>query len=166
MKLACIRFALALLGTVSGAQAQDLVLAPTGMLRAVYLSGNPVQAVRDPTTGQTSGISYDLAQELARRAGVSLSFIGRDSIQAVITAVQDGQADIGFLANDPSRRGPVVFSETYLRNPQSIIVSAAGPIQVLSELDRAGLRIGAGRTDFNWSPSVPKSDIGYGGAAG
>jgi polar amino acid transport system substrate-binding protein len=78
---------------------------------------------------------------------VPLAFIAKEGIQAVISAVRDSEADIGFLANDPSRRGPVLFSQTYLRNPQSVIVAATAPIRTLAELDRTGLRIGAGRGD-------------------
>ena len=106
--------------------------------------------------GLVSGISYDLARDLARRANVDLVFEPRPGIQPVIDAVRTNEAEIGFLANDPSRRGPVLFSRTYLRNPQSAIVptttslqSAAptGPIPALADLDRPGHRIAAGRTD-------------------
>ena len=39
-------------------------MAPTGTLRAAYLSSNPAQAVRDRTTGDIRGASADLAREL------------------------------------------------------------------------------------------------------
>ncbi len=129
------------------ARAQGTALAPLGVLRAVYLAGNPVQAARDPSTGAVRGIAYDLARELAHRAGIELTFESRSGIAPVIDAVRSGVADIGFLANDPSRRGPVLFSQTYLHNPQSLVVPTAGRLHSLAERDRAGLRIGAGRTD-------------------
>lgn len=142
----------------AGAQSAALAptIAPTGKLRAVYLAGNPVQAVRDPSSGLVSGISYDLARELARQAGVELVFEPRPGIQPVIDAVRNNDADIGFLANDPSRRGPVLFSRTYLTNPQSALVptttalhsaAPASSIPALADLDRPGHRIAAGRTD-------------------
>lgn len=144
--------ALPLAAPAMPARGQDRALAPTGPLRAVYLAGNPVQAVRDPATGHVSGISYDLASELARRVNVPLVFEPRAGIQPVIDAVRQNEADIGFLANDPSRHGPVLFSRTYLTNPQSVVVPIApahpvGPIPSLAELDRPGHRIAAGRTD-------------------
>jgi len=129
------------------ARGQGTALAPLGVLRAVYLAGYPVQAARDPSTGAPRGIAYDLARELARRSDVELTFESRPGIAPVIDAVRSGVADIGFLANDPSRRGPVLFSQTYLRNPQSLLVPTAGPLHSLADCDRAGLRIGAGRTD-------------------
>ena len=128
------------------AHAQGSALAPLGHLRAVYLAGNPVQAARDPASGAVRGIAFDLATELARRSGVPLSFTARAGIAPVIDAVRGGAADIGFLANDPSRHGPVLFSRTYLRNPQSAVVPVAGPAS-LAELDRPGRRIAAGRSD-------------------
>jgi polar amino acid transport system substrate-binding protein len=121
-------------------------VAPTGILRVVYLASNPVQARRDPASGALSGVSVDLAHELGRRLAVPVTFDGRD-IRGVIEAVRGGQADIGFLANDPSRHGPVVFSQTYLRNPQSIAVPETSPIRALSDIDRTGIRIGASKGD-------------------
>ncbi len=135
-----------LLAGAGQVHAQGAVLAPLGHLRAVYLAGNPVQAARDPATGAVRGIAHDLASELARRAGVNLSFSARPGSAAVIEAVRGGAADIGFLADDPSRHGPVLFSRTYLRNPQSAVVPGNGP-ETLAELDRAGRRIAAGRSD-------------------
>ena len=52
--------------------AQNTV-APGGTLRAVYLAGNPAQAVRDPTSGEIRGASADLARELAKRLNVPLA---------------------------------------------------------------------------------------------
>jgi polar amino acid transport system substrate-binding protein len=122
-------------------------VAPTGTLRAVYLAGNPAQAVQDPKTGEIRGISADLAREFGRRFNVPVQMTPLPGVQAVIEAVSAGTADIGFLANDPSRRGTIEFSQTYLRNPQSLVVPAASNIQSFADLDRAGLRIGATKGD-------------------
>ena len=58
-------------------------IAPTGTLRAAYLSSNPAQAVRDPATGEVRGASADLARELAKRRNVPVALmplqIGRAS---------------------------------------------------------------------------------------
>src|SRR5262245_48539240 len=81
---------------VSDAQANDI--APGGTLRAVYLGTNPAQAVRDPTTGEVRGTSFDLARELARRNGMPLEFKPITGPPAVIEAVKSGAADIGFVA--------------------------------------------------------------------
>lgn len=122
-------------------------LAPIGTLRVVYLAGNPVQASVDPVTNQASGIAIDIARELGRRHSIPVSLKAIAGIQPVIDAVRNGEADIGFLANDPSRRGSILFSQTYLRNPQSLIVPGDSPIQKFDDIDKAGLRIGGTRFD-------------------
>ena len=123
------------------------MLAPGGTLRVVYLAGNPAQAVRDLKTGEISGVSVDLARELARQYNLPLEMTGLSGVQQVIDAVRDEKADIGFLASDPSRRGPVEFSQVYLRNPQSLVVRDESPIRSFDDLDRAGVRIGVTRMD-------------------
>jgi ABC-type amino acid transport substrate-binding protein len=50
-------------------------IAPTGTLRAAYLSTNPAQAIRDVHTGEVRGVSVDLARELAKQIGKPLDFI-------------------------------------------------------------------------------------------
>src|SRR5262245_13249784 len=73
-------------------------LAATGTLRAVYLAGNPAQAIRNVSTGEIKGASADLAREIAKRNKVELSLKGLGSPAAVIEAVKSGEADIGFVA--------------------------------------------------------------------
>lgn len=142
-----IAMPVALLPLARPAIAAEHVLAPTGTLRVVYLAGNAAQAVRDPKTGEVSGVSIDLARELARRAGLPLELQGLAGVQAVIDAVASEKADIGFLAADPSRRGPVEFSQVYLRNPQSLIVREQSPIRSFADIDAPGLRIAGARMD-------------------
>lgn len=129
------------------ALADGKTMAPTGTLRAVYLAGNPVQAVRDSQTGEIRGISADLARELGRQLNVPIRLTPLAGVPEVIEAVRSGEADIGFLANDPSRRGPIEFSQTYLRNPQSLVVPNGSPIRSFEDLDRPENRIGATKGD-------------------
>src|SRR5213594_1490720 len=84
------------------ATAQPAV-APTGTLRAAYLSSNPAQAVKDSQTGMIRGTAVDLTRELGRRLGVEVTLTGVQSPQNVIDAVRNGQADIGFVAYNPER---------------------------------------------------------------
>src|SRR5262249_21409230 len=98
-------------------------VAPTGTLRAVYLASNRAQAVRDPATGTLRGASYELATELGRRLGVAVDFKPLANPAAVIAAVGGGEADIGFVAYEPSRAGPVEFSQTYMLVQQTTVVA-------------------------------------------
>ena len=70
--------------------------------------------VKDPVTGAIGGPAVDLARELARRRGVEVSLIGVQTPQNVIDAVQNGDADIGFVAYNPEREGPILFSQPFM----------------------------------------------------
>jgi polar amino acid transport system substrate-binding protein len=116
-------------------------IAPGGTLRAVYLGTNPAQAMRDPATGEVRGPAYDLARELTRRNNVPLEFKPIASPPAVIEAVKNGEADIGFVAYEATRLGTVEFSQTYMLVRQSFLVLDRSPIKAIADIDRAGQKI-------------------------
>jgi len=60
---------------------------------------------------------------------------GLAGVQDVFDAVRDEKADMGFLAADASRRGPIELSQVYLRNPQSLTVPEQSPIRSFDDLD-------------------------------
>jgi polar amino acid transport system substrate-binding protein len=122
-------------------------LAPTGTLRAVYLSNNPAQAVRDPATGEVRGASADLARELGKRRNVTVALNAAPNPTAVIEAVAKGDADIGFVAFAPERVGTVAFSQVYMLVQQSFIVPDASPIQSVNDIDKPGVRVSGGAGD-------------------
>jgi polar amino acid transport system substrate-binding protein len=143
-----IRFALAL-ALASPALANDLAkdLAPTGTLRATYISTNPVQAVVDPATKETRGPAGAITAGLAKRAGVPFTISGAQGVQGVIDSVKNGAADIGFVAFDPVRASQVDFSQTYALAQNTYIVAENSPIRSVADADRAGVRIGVGARD-------------------
>ncbi|MBI4662214.1 MAG: transporter substrate-binding domain-containing protein [Verrucomicrobia bacterium] len=118
-----------------------------GTLRAVYLSSNPAHAVKDPATGEIRGAAVDLARELARRLKVEPVLTGVQSPQAAIDAVQNGKADIGFVAYNPERAGPVEFSRPYMLVQQTFLVRQDSAIRSVKDIDRPNQSIGAGRGD-------------------
>jgi hypothetical protein len=118
-----------------------------GALRAAYLKANPAHAVADPAGGELRGVAVDLARELARRRGVAAALMGLDSPQAVLDAVRDGKADIGFVAYNPERAGAVEFTQPYLLVQQTFIVAATSTIRAVADLDRTGRKIGATQGD-------------------
>src|SRR5262245_6002910 len=139
MRLFAFAMLAALLSCPGSAAANDL--APTGTLRAVYLGTNPAQAMRDPATGEVRGPAYDLARELARRNNVPLEFKPIAGPPAVIEAVKNGEADIGFVAYEATRLGTVEFSQTYMLVRQSFLVLDGSPIKAIADIDRAGQKI-------------------------
>ena len=116
-------------------------IAPGGTLRAIYLGSNPAQAMRDPATGEVRGPAYDLARELARRNNLPLEFKPIASPPAVIEAVKNADADIGFVAYEATRLGTVEFSQTYMLVRQSFLVLDVSPIKAVADIDRAGQKI-------------------------
>ena len=118
-----------------------------GALRAAYLKTNPAHAVPDPAGGELRGVAVDLARELGRRRGVAVSLMGLDSPQGVLDAVRDGKADIGFVAYNPERAGPVEFSQPYLLVQQTFLVASKSTIRSVADLDRAGRKLGATQGD-------------------
>ena len=128
-------------GLACGPAAMAGDIAPLGTLRAVYLGTNPAQAMRDPATGEVRGVAYDLARELARRNNVPLEFKPIAGPPAVIEAVKNGEADIGFVAYEATRLGTVDFSQTYMLVRQSFLVLDDSPIKSVAEIDRVGQKI-------------------------
>jgi len=122
-------------------------IAPTGTLRAAYLSSNPAQAVRDPTTGEIRGASADLARELARRRSLPVALTPLPNPATVIEAVAKGEADIGFVAYAPERVGTVEFSQIYMLVQQSFVVPDNSGIRTVADIDAQGLRIAGGKGD-------------------
>ena len=127
--------------------AQSAGTAGAEALRAAYLKANPAHAVADPAGGELRGVAVDLARELASRRGVAAALMGLDSPQAVLDAVRDGKADIGFVAYNPERAGPVEFSQPYLLVQQTFLVPSASTIRSVTDLDRTGRKIGATQGD-------------------
>lgn len=135
-----------MLASVVAAHAQA-DLAPTDKLRAAYLASNPAQATRNPQTGEVRGPSLDLAQALAKKIGKPLDFKPIPNPPAVIEAVKNGEADIGFVAYEATRLGTVEFSQTYMLVQQSFLVLGDSPIKAVADVDRAGQKIAGTRAD-------------------
>jgi polar amino acid transport system substrate-binding protein len=122
-------------------------LAPTGTLRAVYLANNPAQAVQDAASGEARGVAIDLAREFARRLGSKVTVTGVQSPQNVMDTVARGEADIGFVAYNPERAGPVEFSQTYMLVQQTFIVRNDSSIKSVFQIDRLNQKVGATKGD-------------------
>jgi len=91
--------------------ANDLV--PTGTLRATYIGQNPVQAFIDPVTKQVRGPAAEITRALAQRLGVPFEIKGVQGAPGVINSVKNKEANIGFVAYDPTRAAEIDFSQTY-----------------------------------------------------
>jgi polar amino acid transport system substrate-binding protein len=126
--------------TPASAQSPGSVLAPTGTLRAVFLGGNPVQG-RVDAAGAASGTVPDLVKELARRLGVPYTVTSAPNAAAVIGALKDRTADVGFLAYDETRAREVDFGAPFVVMRNSYLVRADSPIQRSTDVDHAGVTV-------------------------
>lgn len=141
-------FTLMLLASIaSPLTAQRTPFSKNDMIRAAYLASNPAQAMKDPATGEPRGVVPDLVRELERTRGVKVTLIGRPNPQGVIDAVRNGEAEIGFVAYNPERAGPVEFTKPYLLVNQTFIVRNDSPIKSIADIDRQGRKLGATRAD-------------------
>jgi polar amino acid transport system substrate-binding protein len=120
-------------------------LAPGGKMRAAINFGNPSLAARDAATGEPSGVSVDLARELARRLGVEVEFVPYAAAGRVVDAVKTRSWDIAFVAIDPARAVDIAYSPPYVVIEGAYMVRNDSPIRSNAEVDRAGNRVVVGR---------------------
>ncbi len=120
-------------------------LAPSGTLRAAINFGNPILATRDAATGESRGVSVDLARELGRRLGVPVALVTYTAAGAVVNGVKNNEWDIAFVAIDPLRANEIGYSPPYVVIEGAYLVKHASPIRSNAEVDRAGVRVAAAK---------------------
>lgn len=121
-------------------------LAPSGTLRAAINVGNAVLAARPATPGgEPTGVSVDLARELARRLGVPVQLIVFDAAGKVVEAGKAGGWDIAFVALDPARAAEIAQSPPYVQIEGAYLVKENSPLRANDEIDRKGHRVVVGR---------------------
>jgi polar amino acid transport system substrate-binding protein len=125
--------------------ANDLV--PTGTLRATYIGQNPVQAFIDPVTKQVRGPAAEITRALAQRLGVPFEIKGVQGAPGVINSVKNKEADIGFVAYDPTRAAEIDFSQTYSLAQNTYLVLERSPLRSVADMDKPGQHIGVGERD-------------------
>jgi len=120
-------------------------LAPTGTLRAAINVGNAVLAARPaPPHDEPTGISVDLARELAGRLGVPVQLIVYDAAGKVVEAGKAGMWDIAFVALDPKRAAEINQSPPYVQIEGAYLVRSRSPLKSNDEVDRKGHRVVVG----------------------
>jgi polar amino acid transport system substrate-binding protein len=115
-------------------------LAPTGTLRAAINLGNPVLA--QGTLDAPSGVTVDIARELAARLGVPVELACFGAARASFEAMSAGRADLCFLAIEPAREAEVAFTAPYVIIEGVFVVPQESAIATVAEADRDGVRIG------------------------
>jgi polar amino acid transport system substrate-binding protein len=119
-------------------------LAPTGTLRAAINFGNPILAVRDPSTGEPRGVSVDLSRELARRLGVPAQFVTYDAAGKVVEGLKSGAWEVAYVAIDPARAVDISYTAAYVVIEGAYLVPQGSPIRSNADVDREGVRVAVG----------------------
>jgi polar amino acid transport system substrate-binding protein len=120
-------------------------LAPTGKLRATINYGNAVLVQQNAATGALTGVTVDLAEELARRCGIELVKLPYDAAGKVADAASQGIWDVCFLAIDPKRAQEISFTAPYVIIESAYMVPAASMLQTVADVDRDGVRVAVGK---------------------
>ena len=77
-------------------------------------TGNPVLAKAGPSGDEPSGVSVDLARELAKRLGVPLETTVVTTAALSVEALKSKRVDVGFIAIDPVRAADMDFTAAYV----------------------------------------------------
>jgi polar amino acid transport system substrate-binding protein len=115
-------------------------LTPAGSLRAALNLNNPVLVQGTPAA--PSGVTVDIANEVATRLGVQVEFRCFDGARESFEATVAGQADICFLAIEPARAAQITFTAPYVLIEGVYAVPNGSRLTTVAEVDRAGVRIG------------------------
>ena len=115
-------------------------LAPTGALRTALNLGNPVLV--QGTAAAPTGVTVDIANEIAARLGVRTEFRGFGAARESFEATAAGQADICFLAIEPARAAQIAFTAPYVLIEGVYAVPRDSSLAAVADVDREGVRIG------------------------
>ena len=122
---------------------QDVIaeLAPSGTLRAGINMGNFLLVTGSTPSGDPTGVSPDMASEIASRLGVPVKLVPYASPGELVDAAGTGAWDICLVGAEPAREKLTTFTAAYSEIQATYIVSENLPLKSVDEVDRAGVRI-------------------------
>jgi polar amino acid transport system substrate-binding protein len=116
-------------------------LAPTGVLRAgINLSNFLLVTGRSPA-GDPTGVSPDVAGEVARRLGVPIKYVPFKSPGELADQALNDVWDIGLIGAEPQRAETIAFTAAYCEIEATYLVPAGSPLKAIAEVDTLGVRI-------------------------
>jgi polar amino acid transport system substrate-binding protein len=116
-------------------------LAPTGTLRAGINMSNFLLVTGKAENGDPTGVSPDVATEIARRLGVRVQFVPYPDPGALADAAELGEWDIGNIGAEPQRARTIAFTPAYCEIEATYLVPAGSAIQSIDAVDHPGIRI-------------------------
>lgn len=145
------RFFIMILGLLIGACAsistepkleERQALAPLGKLRVAVSAGSPLAMIRDPASGQSRGVAYELGKKLAERLGVPFETVVFPRPAEAVEGLKSGKADLIFTNATPVRARDVDFTPALLEIEQGYLVPAGSPVAMVTQVDRPEIRVG------------------------
>jgi polar amino acid transport system substrate-binding protein len=98
--------------------------------------------IRDPATGETKGVTFDLGRELARRLGVPFEPVEFRRIAEILEALKIGQVDVTVANATAARARDVDFTPAILDLELGYLVPPGSPVRSMGDVDRPGMRVG------------------------
>jgi polar amino acid transport system substrate-binding protein len=116
-------------------------LAGTGTLRAGINMSNFLLVTGKADNGDPTGVSPDMAAEVAKRLGVPLKLVPFPSPGQLADAVDDNVWDIGNIGAEPQRAEKIAFTAAYCEIEATYLVPAGSAIQSIDDVDKPGVKI-------------------------
>ena len=116
-------------------------LAPTGKLRVALQQGNPLNVLTDAKSGATTGVGYDLGNELARRLGVPFEPVMYPSVGELLEKGKTGAWDVAFVGYSAERAKEWDFSALHQEVEFGYLVPGGSSISSMADMERPGIRI-------------------------
>ena len=116
-------------------------LAPTGVLRAAINLSNFLLVTGRDDDGAPTGVSPDVARELARRLGVDIALLGYRSPGDLADDAANDVWDIGNIGAEPARAEHIAFTAAYCEIECTYLVPRGSPITTVEEVDQPGRRV-------------------------
>jgi polar amino acid transport system substrate-binding protein len=116
-------------------------LAPHGVLRVAINMSNSLLVTGLDNKGEPTGVSPDMAAELARRLNVGLKLLQYQTPSEISDDAGKGLWDIGNIGAEPTRAKKIDFTAAYCEIEASYLVPAGSPLKTIEQVDNIGIRI-------------------------
>ena len=116
-------------------------LAPTGVLNAAVYTGNFLLVTGQNAEGAPTGVSPEMAQEIANRLGVRLVLKPFKNQGEAVDAAASGECGIVLVGSDPARAERIDFAPAYVEIEATYMVPKESKLTRTVQVDGPGVRI-------------------------
>jgi polar amino acid transport system substrate-binding protein len=116
-------------------------LAPHGVLRVAINMSNILLVTGQNNQGDPTGVSPDIAAELARRLGVKLKLLQYKTAGDIADDAGTDSWDICNIGDEPKRAETIDFTAAYCEIQATYMVLENSPLKTIEQVDSPGVRI-------------------------